>query len=231
MRWSLRHLAWQLLLRLCGSTKRVLAIRAANSEIDWTLVQSAANVQRPWLIDELLLPDFGRKMMEKGFQHALEDAESLILSNLVSKNPDALLLQSKGVGIATYLAFHKIWQGPLVLLSPIPNACEHISGGSWEAEWNSTMQLLRSTQLVAVGTGSSNDEQEFIVQSMEETAVCGKIRRGTISHSFELCPSWILRSFPGDHRWKEQPENAKHIARLIDSMWSNMLRMAKRSEL
>jgi len=89
MRWSLRHLAWQLLLRLCGSTKRVLAIRAANSEIDWTLVQSAANVQRPWLIDELLLPDFGRKMMEKGFQHALEDAESLILSNLVSKNPDA----------------------------------------------------------------------------------------------------------------------------------------------
>ena len=36
--------------------------------------------------------------------------------------------------------------------------------------------LVRSTQLVAVGTGSSNDEQEFIVQSMEETAVCGKIR-------------------------------------------------------
>jgi hypothetical protein len=59
------------------------------------------------------------------------------------KSEDALLLQSKGVGIATYLAFHKIWQGPLVLLSPIPNACEHISGGSWEAEWNSTMQLLR----------------------------------------------------------------------------------------
>jgi hypothetical protein len=51
------------------------------------------------------------------------------------KSEDALLLQSKGVGIATYLAFHKIWQGPLVLLSPIPNACEHISGGS--------MQLLR----------------------------------------------------------------------------------------
>jgi hypothetical protein len=49
--------------------------------------------------------------------------------------------------------------------------------------------------------------------------------RGTISHSFELCPSWILRSFPRDHRWKEQPENAKHIARLIDSMWSNMLRI------
>eukprot|EP00435_Cladocopium_sp_Y103_P030015 s2034_g7.t1 len=207
MRWSLqRHLAG-LLLQLCGSfaTERILAIGAANSEIDWTLVQSAATVQRPWLIDELLLPDFGRKMMEKGFQHALEDAEKLILINLFMKKPDVLLLQSKGVGIATYLAFHKIWQGPLVLLSPIPNACDHISGGSWEAEWNSTMQLLRSTQIVAIGTGNSNDEQEFIVRSMEETEVCGKIRHGTTSHSFEL------------------KENAKHIARLIDSMVHRVL--------
>jgi hypothetical protein len=46
-----------------------------------------------------------------------------------------------------------------------------------QAIWGQLVaNLVRSTQLVAVGTGSSNDEQEFIVQSMEETAVCGKIR-------------------------------------------------------
>ena len=139
------------------------------------LVQSAA--QRPWMIEELRLPNFGPTMKEKGFQAALDEAEDLILSHLRASNPDALLLQSKGVGIATYLTFKKLWKGPVVLLSPIPNACDHILGGSWEAEWNSTMQLLaQGKDIVAIGTGTSSDEQDFIVQSMEDTEVCGKIR-------------------------------------------------------
>ena len=54
---------------------------------------------------------------------------------------------------------------------------------------------------------------------------------GSISHSFELCPSWILRSFPGDHSWKEQPDNAKHIARLIDSMLHTLQRILEEMKL
>lgn len=192
MRWSVQRLiAWHLLHLLCpcaAKIHRVLAIGAANSQIDWRMVQSLA--KRPWQIDELELHNFGPMMKEKGFQEALEASEDLILSSLRRLNPDALLLQSKGVGIATWLAFKELWKGPLLLLSPIPNACDHISGGSWEAEWNSTMQLLRGPEtpalarVVAIGTGTSSDEEDFIVQSIEDT---GEERGGEASYISCLC--------------------------------------------
>ena len=177
MRWSLqRPFACHLLLQcfFLGSAKQVLAIVAANSEIDWRMVESAS--VKDWLIDELPLPDFGQIMKERSFQDALDHSFEAIQGGLRG-SPDALLLQSKGLGIATWLASKGLWRGPLVLLSPIPNSCDHISGGSWEAEWNATMQFLDPLRPVAIGTGTSSDEEEFIVKSIEETGVCGQIRR------------------------------------------------------
>ena len=180
MPWSLqRRLAWFLLLQLvCGAQKRILAIRAANSLVDWKLVESFA--RQSWSVDDLELPNFGPIMKEKGFQTALEESEELILSRMKSK-PDALLFLSKGVGIASYLVFKDLWHGPLILLSPIPNECGHIQGGSWEADWNSSMHFLAPLP-VAVGTGNSHDEQDFIVKSIEETEVCGKMRILDLNH-------------------------------------------------
>ena len=147
---------------------RVLAIRAANSEIDWRAVEgfSVARDRRDrWHVEELHLENFGRIMKEKDFQAALEDSEDLLVKRLEAEAVDALLIQSKGVGIASYLVWKGLWKGPIILLSPIPNACEHISGGSWEVEWNSTMNLLVSMEPVAIGTGNSRDEEDFIVDA------------------------------------------------------------------
>lgn len=231
MCWSRQLVAWAVTVGLVGcnfaatetatATRHVLAIRAANSEIDWRAVEgfSVARDRRDrWRVEELHLENFGRIMKEKDFQAALEDSEDLLFQRLEAETVDALLIQSKGVGIASYLVWKDLWKGPIILLSPIPNACEHISGGSWEVEWNSTMNLLVSMEPVAIGTGNSRDEEDFIVESIQETDVCGHIRRGVTS-TFEKCPWWILRSFPGDHMWKNAPDNARHIARLIDSLF------------
>ena len=148
------------------TVRRVLAIRAANSEIDWRAVEGFSVARDRWHVEELHLENFGRIMKEKDFQAALEDSEDLLLQRLFqAETVDALLIQSKGVGIASYLVWKDLWKGPIILLSPIPNACEHISGGSWEVEWNSTMNLLLSMEPVAIGTGNSRDEEDFIVDA------------------------------------------------------------------
>ena len=210
-------LSFALLVVSSAGPLRFLAINAANSKVNWSLVESFA--RRSWSIRERKLERFGSLMRNQSFQVALEDSLEIVEDEL--KEVDGLILSSKGVGIATYLTWKGLWKGPLVLLSPIPNACEHILGGSWEVEWKSTMELLSRSGPVAIATGTSQDEELFVLESMEETGICGKLQRGSTTHTFEKCP-WILRSFQGDHDWKSDPENAQHIARLIDSFFHSL---------
>ncbi|CAK9100973.1 Hypothetical protein SCF082_LOCUS47227 [Durusdinium trenchii] len=195
---------------------RLLAINAANSEVDWPLVESFA--KKSWSVQELKLDRFGPLMRNFSFQAALDDSEELLQKALTEKF-DALIASSKGVNVVTSLIQRHLWDGPLVLLSPIPNACDHIRGGGWEEEWRSTMEVLMNVGPVAIGTGTSQDEALFVVDGIAETELCGKLIKGGSTHRFEKCPGWILRSFQGDHGWKSDWTNAPHIARLIDSLF------------
>mmetsp|Transcript_7384 Transcript_7384/g.10033 ORF Transcript_7384/g.10033 Transcript_7384/m.10033 type:complete len:235 (-) Transcript_7384:57-761(-) len=195
--------------------KKVLAIQAANAKVEWQLVESQSNGRQPWSIEELELTDFGNIMASQGFQSALDASESKLLNTLAATKPDALLVSSKGLGILTFLVTKGLWRGPVVLLSPIPNECDHVHGKTWESQWLSTLQVLTNHGVgpLAIGVGTSLDEQTFIVSEMEQNRICGNVLSTNL---FELCPLWFLYSFPGDHGWKNRPENAKGIAVLID---------------
>ena len=195
---------------------QVLAINAANGKVDWDLVNSFASSKFSFHVKELRLNKFGETMKNHGFQGALDQSDAVLRQSLTEIKPDILLVASKGVGVATYLATKGLWDGPVVMLSPIPNACDHIEAGSWEEEWASTMNILVSHGLnqIAVGIGSSHDEQILIKGSMEATNVCGRIL-GTQGHYFEKCPDWFVLVVKGDHGWKQEEQHAIHIAYLI----------------
>jgi hypothetical protein len=220
--------------------KSVISINAANGAVDWGLVEAAApgatnSSSLSWFVDEIVLDGFGQIMKEQSFQSALEHFEPQLRSIFssggddASQNPlDALIVSSKGVNVLTYLASEGLWRGPFVLLSPIPNACDHIDGNSWETEWKSTIDTLVShhTGHLVIGVGTSFDEQYLIVEMAEETRVCGqhvvlKELRTTAAGggSFEKCPTWFLQSFPGDHSWKNSAESAPNIAMLINRVF------------
>ena len=196
-------------------TSLVLSINAANSKVDWDLVQSYATHETSFRVKDVTLKNFGETMKRKGFQAALEQQDAFLRQTLVDVRPDILLVASKGVGVATYLVKKGVWSGPIVMLSPIPNACDHIDGDSWEAEWTSTMNTLIAHRLgpVAIGVGTSHDELLLIKDAMEETNVCGVISETT--GVFELCPHWSLVTHEGDHGWRTMSEHAIHIAELI----------------
>ena len=196
----------------------------------------------PWSIEEITLDGFGTIMKEQSFQSALDYFESELRSIFTTttsgeddtmqkqKAPiDVLIVSSKGVNILTFLATNGIWRGPSILLSPIPNSCDHIDGTSWETEWKSTMTALVShhsdTPLV-IGIGTSFDEQYLIAEMMEETNVCGRLiptesEAHTTPHAlaggffFATCPTWYLQSFHGNHSWKNDADNIPNLAMLI----------------
>jgi hypothetical protein len=207
--------------------KRVISINAANGAVDWGLVEEAGSTAinssyvPPWCVDEITLEGFGKIMKEQSFQSALDHFEPQlrdIFSGTSShKPPDALIVSSKGVNIFTFLAAKGVWRGPSILLSPIPNACDHIDGNSWETEWKSTMESLVSHHRgpLGIGVGTSFDEQFLIVEMMEESGVCGKVKTNSF---FETCPTWFLQSFEGTHSWKNDATNAPSVARLINKL-------------
>ena len=243
---------------------RILSINAANGVVDWRLVeQSAAAVKTnatakatanisssslPWSIEEITLDGFGTIMKEQSFQSALDYFESELRSIFTTttsgeddtmqkqKAPiDVLIVSSKGVNILTFLATNGIWCGPSILLSPIPNSCDHIDGTSWETEWKSTMTALVShhhsdTPLV-IGIGTSFDEQYLIAEMMEETNVCGRLipTESVEAHTphalsggfFATCPTWYLQSFHGNHSWKDDADNIPNLAMLIHKATSS----------
>lgn len=207
-----------------SETRRVLAIVAATentnriNRTNWTLVESSRGSAPRWSIEEVVLEDFGTIMKARGFQVALDEFDETLRGALESVRPDALIVSSKGVGILTHLAQGGRWNGPAVLLSPIPNESDHVEGGSWESEWKSTTNTLvsRGVGPIAIGIGTSVDEQTLILESIEETGMCGNYLRGR--QMFQKC-SWHLRSFPGNHYWKNDPANAQGIATLIDAVF------------
>ena len=71
---------------------------------------------------------------------------------------------------------------------------------------------------IGIGIGDSVDEQTLIVEVMNETQVCGNLQNNDGLVLFEKCPGWFLRSYPGNHDWKNNPSNAVHIASIIDEV-------------
>jgi len=210
------------------STRTLLVINAANRPVNWRAVEAfnTNKTTEQWSIREITLEQFGPVMKETSFQTALEHSEPQlrsIFSRTTSTSPpppppDALIVSSKGVGILTFLATQKLWNGPSLLLSPIPNVCDHIEGGSWENEWKSTVTVLSSHNVgpVVIGTGTSSDEQNFIVDILTDAQLCGRLSK---RHRFEKCPSWFLYSFPGDHSWRNDIDSAQNIAVLIHKLF------------
>ena len=202
-RLSVLMVSAALLCATAAPALRVLSIGAATSTQNWHAVEEFSGGL--WRVDDVDLPGFGRIMSTQGFQAALDHSEPL-LRRVFSTPPDAVIVRSKGVGVVTFLATLGLWSGPTVLVSPITNACDHIDGGSWEAEWLSCVSVLTEHAVgpIAIGLGDSHDEQQIILDEIEGTGVCGKLQRGRGGGGdaldlFELCPTWCLRSFPGTY--------------------------------
>jgi hypothetical protein len=195
----------------------VLAISAANGPVNWHEVESFAE-NNDWRVHELFLEDFGEIMKHHGFQVALDSSYSLLQKSIQQMRPDALLVASKGVGVVTFLALKGLWKGPVVLLSPIPNSCDHVIGGSWESEWESTIKVLVDYEVgpVVIGVGSTTDEQFLITEQIEDTGLCGSLDDDFF---FENCPKWHLRVAEGGHSWKSDPKNAMLVAEMIDKVF------------
>jgi hypothetical protein len=205
-----------------SGTPKVLSFGAANSWVNWTAVE--VHSEGAWTIDFADLTGFGDTMRnnDEGFQAALDRFEKDMELAIRRLNPSALVVASKGLNILTHLASKGIYTGPAVLLSPIPNECDHIHGTTWEEQWTNSLKVLVETQVgpIAVGVGTSTDEKDLIVDMMNQTQLCGDLQEGVIGGPmlFARCPDWSLRSFPGGHGWKGDPANAIHIASLIDKV-------------
>ncbi|CAE7564770.1 unnamed protein product, partial [Symbiodinium microadriaticum] len=129
--------------------------------------------------------------------------------------------------LLTHLVEIRRWTGPSVLLSPIPNSCDHIAAASrtWEEQWLDSMSILRRHEIspIVIGVGSSSDEQMLILDMMEEAGICGPLVRREFATStgawFQECPGWEIFIFPGDHGWKQDPTNSMHVAFLLDRVF------------
>merc|ERR1712224_28549 len=167
---------------------------------------------------------FGDIMKEEGFEKALDKFKDKLYLAIRILKPKAIIVASKGLGIVTHLAEKGIYTGSVVLLSPIPNKCDHVFGDTWEEQWKSSMTVLknniREDQFIGIGIGTSNDEQSLISDIMDETQVCGNsVRKNDANRVlFEHCPNWFIRSFPGDHRWKNMQHNAINVASLVNEV-------------
>jgi len=196
--------------------KLVLSINAANSIIDWESINSLTHNE--WEVQELVLDNFGDIMRDNSFTAALENSFDTLKATIQDLKPDILLVASKGVGIIAYLASKNIWvKRPIILFSPIPNPIDGlVSGDSYESEWTDTIDILKNSHLspVMLVTGSSSDEEVFISKALQEPSACGNISRKT--GTFEKCKDWRLLIVPGDHFWKNVPENEHVIAKVID---------------
>lgn len=209
---------------------KVFALGAANGRTNWTLVEEFSKNNGSWSIAFANLPGFGNIMKQRGFQAALDKFHDKVVLAIQKLDPAVILVASKGLGIVTHLAHQGIYSGAVVLLSPIPNECNHVSGTTWEEQWTDSMSVLvnNGVEPIGVGVGTSLDEQTLIVDLMNETQVCGDLVEKSADDmaddddkgklAFERCPNWFVRSFPGDHGWKNDASNAVEIASLIDEV-------------
>lgn len=206
----------------------VFVVSAANMWMNWTEIESFCSPDTPWSVHVANLDGFGRTMNEQGsFQAALEQFDERLRRAIKLIQPDVVLVASKGLNILTHLANENVYNGPAVLLSPIPNQCDHIEGTTWVEQWNSSLNVLVKNKVgpIGIGVGSSLDEKSLIVDTIDETQVCGRLLRSQRSHvaastnmHFEMCPDWFIRTFPGDHGWKNVPSNSINVASIINSV-------------
>eukprot|EP00588_Corethron_pennatum_P008575 CAMPEP_0194267778 /NCGR_PEP_ID=MMETSP0169-20130528/2217_1 /TAXON_ID=218684 /ORGANISM="Corethron pennatum, Strain L29A3" /LENGTH=196 /DNA_ID=CAMNT_0039008743 /DNA_START=102 /DNA_END=692 /DNA_ORIENTATION=- len=167
---------------------------------------------------------FGTTMHQGGFQAALDQSEDTLRRVIQLLKPSVVVVASKGLNILTHLADTGIYTGPSVLLSPIPNVYTLVSGETWEEQWSASMSVLADAVdgPIGIGVGDSPDEQSLIKDMMDEAGVCGSLEEEVVGGrvSFRQCSNWFLRSFPGDHQWKNQRRNAINVASLIkEVLW------------
>lgn len=222
--------------------KIVLVFGAANTWVNWTHVESFSS--RKWEVVFVDLAGFGDIMQTEGFQAALDENKPKLARAIKLLKPSVLLVKSKGLGILTSLVVDELWKGPSVLISPIPNMCEHVVKyssyseadnddfeieASWELEWAGSINILirHNVGPISIGVGSTSDEQTLIVDIIEESKLCGNINfsnrttaeKWSGNHRvFEHCKLWNLHTFPGNHGWASEVANAPNIAYLIDEV-------------
>jgi hypothetical protein len=215
-------LSWingQLISTTKKESRTVLALGAANGWTNWSAIESHGT--RGWSLHYADLEGFGDRMKQKNFQAAVDFFAPRLQLAIKLLKPSVVLVASKGLNVLTHLATQGIHQGPAVLLSPIPNECHSIRGETWEEQWYHSLRALADNTVgpIGIGVGNSADEQSLIVELMNETQACGILMTSVdgLVH-FERCPKFFLRSYPGNHGWKNDPANAVYIASLIDEV-------------
>lgn len=202
------------------NNKKVLALGAANGWTNWTAVEESLG--GTFALHFADLDGFGDTMRQKGFQAALEEVDERLRRVIRLLQPAVILVCSKGLNVLTYLAKNGMYTGAAVLLSPIPNECDHVRGQTWVQQWTDSMTALKKLGgPIAIGIGTSSDEKTLIADMMNETKVCGELVDNRSAINFELCPKWFLHTFPGNHGWKNEISNADHIAALIKAVIVN----------
>jgi len=207
---------------------KVFSIGAANLSLNWTAVELFS--EGAWSVKHADLTGFGMTMHQQGFQTALDQFDDKLRRAIQLLKPSVVVVASKGLNILTHLADAGIYKGPSVLLSPIPNICNLVPGETWEEQWSASMSILVDAidGPIGIGVGDSLNEQTLIKDMMDEAGVCGSLEEEADGRvSFRRCANWFLRSFPGDHGWKNQRINASNVASLI----KEVLTMADRTEI
>ena len=210
--------------------RTVLVLGTANGWTDWTAVES--HINNPDIrIVFANLDGFGDTMQQHGFQAAIDQHDQQLQRVVGILKPAALVVASKGLNVLTHLILTGVHVvGPVVLLSPIPNSCKHIPGQTWLNQWAESLRVMKErgdgNETTIVGVGTSRDEQSLIVEHMNETGVCGDLLPVSNDWSnqakapgdflFQRCSNWYLRSFSGDHFWKNDAAEVAGIASLIE---------------
>lgn len=141
-------------------------------------------------------------------------AEPIMRKRIQECHPDVLVVHSKGVALATYLIDKGLWNGPVVLSSPIPNQCEHLdkykSGAGeegddeWEKDFDAVVKVLEKLgDKVSIGIGSSFDEITLIDEFLKDACLRNK---------------WLIKKADGDHRWYKLERNWPIIGELLDNV-------------
>lgn len=194
-----------------NSTKLVYVINTLTEldEIDWLHIKTSIPIDV--YIEQL--PLFGKYFKHNNIEEALKYSETIIESFIRDKRPNLLIVHSKGITTITNLIFKNIWKGPIVLLSPIPNNCNHLSlsalnnyddndDDEWDIQWRSVIKILEENEgRISIGFGNTTDEKMFVEDYVTEAAK----RNG-----------WFLKKVKGDHDWLQDPDNWNSIGELID---------------
>jgi len=185
------------------------------NKLEWNIISTKYKLNLTFEF----LPEFKDHFKPGYIEDALVYADPILRNLIQTTNPNILIVHSKGVAIVTYLAFHNIWTGNVILSSPIPNTCNHLSQfiekdnnknennkeeeeDTWLGEWNAIIKVLeRIKGKIGIGIGNSFDEEELIESYLLKASQQN---------------NWLIKKSKGDHDWLYQQENLPAIAELIE---------------